>query len=59
MLGTITVLPARVKQVAKRMWETVTVATLSVLLDLVEFQITHFEIEDEELHLKCGHGSNL
>jgi len=53
MLGTITVLPARVKQVAKRMWETVTVATLSVLLDLVEFQITHFEIEDEELHLKC------
>lgn len=55
MIETIALLPARVKQVAQRMWETVTVASMSVLLDLAEFQITHFEIEGEQLHLKCEH----
>jgi transposase len=33
----------------------VTAATLTQLLDLPEFGVTHFEIEDDELHLKCEH----
>jgi transposase len=39
----------------KRVWEKVTAATLTRLLDLPEFQVTHFAIEGDELHLKCDH----
>ena len=53
MRETIALLPAGVKQAAERMWEQVTAATLSELLDLVEFSVTHFEIADEVLYLKC------
>lgn len=55
MRETIALLPARVKQVAKRVWEQVTAATLTELLDLVEFNVTHFELADDGLHLKCDH----
>lgn len=48
-------MPASVKQAAKRVWEKVTAATLTRLLDLPELRVTHFEIEDDELHLKCEH----
>lgn len=48
-------MPSRVKQAAKRAWEKVTAATLTRLLDLPEFQVTHFDIEGDELHLKCDH----
>lgn len=48
-------MPASVKQVAKRVWEKIKAKTLTQLLDLQEFRVTHFEIEDDELHLKCEH----
>jgi transposase len=35
------------------MWEKVSVTSLSRLLDLAEFRVTHFEIRDGELYLKC------
>ncbi len=35
------------------MWEKVSVTSLTRLLDLTEFQVSHIEIEDEELYLKC------
>jgi len=37
------------------MWEKVSEASLTQVLDLAEFQVTHFEIKDEELDLKCEH----
>jgi transposase len=37
------------------MWEKVSEASLTQVLDLAEFQVTHFELRDEELHLKCDH----
>lgn len=58
-METIALLPTRVKQVAKRVWEKVTVATLTQLLDLLEFRVTHIEIEGDEVHLKCEHRFNI
>jgi transposase len=52
-MGIIALLPARIKKVVNRVWKKVTLTTLTELLGLTEFQITHFEIEDEKLHLKC------
>jgi transposase len=52
-METIALLPARVKRTAKRVWEKVTAATLTQLLELPEFRITHIECEDDEVHLKC------
>lgn len=52
-------MPAKVKQVSKRKWEQANEASLTELLGLVEFQVTHFEIEDEVLHLKCEHCFNV
>ena len=51
----IALLPASVKRAAKRAWEQVTAETLTRLLDLPEFRVTHFKIEGDELHLKCEH----
>lgn len=48
-------MPASVKQAAKRAWEKVTAATLTRLLELPEFRVTHFDVEGDELHLKCEH----
>jgi transposase len=57
-MGTIPLLPAVIKcarQAAKRTWETVSAATLSTLLELPEFKVTHMENEGEVLRLKCEH----
>jgi transposase len=54
-METIPLLSARVKQTAERVWEVVSAATLSKLLDLPEFKVTHIEDEGEVLHLKCEH----
>lgn len=57
-MGTIPLLPAvikRTRQAAKRTWETVSAATLSKLLELPEFKVTHIENEGEVLRLKCEH----
>jgi transposase len=48
-------LPSKVKQDTKHIWEKVSETSLTGVLDLAEFQVTHFEMMDEELHLKCEH----
>lgn len=37
------------------MWEKVNEESLTEVLSLAEFQVTHYEIEGEVLHLKCEH----
>lgn len=61
-MGNMLLLPAlikEVKKVAKRTWEVVSAATVTLWLDLPEFEVTHFEIEGEVLHLKCEHKEDL
>jgi transposase len=61
-MGTIPLLPALVKEAkkkVKRAWEAVNVATLTLLLALPEFEVTHFEIEGEVLHLRCVHREEI
>lgn len=57
-METIPLLPAVIKytkQAARRTWEAVSAATLTSLLGLPEFKVTHVEDEGEVLHLKCEH----
>lgn len=57
-MGTIPLLPEVVKstkEIAVRVWERVSATTLTKLLDLPEFKVTHIEDEGEVLHLKCEH----
>ena len=52
-METIPLLPARIKQRAKRGWEAVSASALTSWLNLPELRVTHFEKEAEELRLKC------
>lgn len=54
-MNTIALLSDGVKKVAKRTWEKVTAATLTQLLDLPEFKVSHMDNEGEVLHLKCDY----
>ena len=54
-METIPLLPALVKHTAEREWEETSASTLSKLLGLAEFKVTHFEVEGRKLHLKCEH----
>jgi len=52
-MKSIALLTAGVKQATKRIWEVVSAATLTEVLDLPEFKVSHVDSEDEALHLKC------
>ncbi len=61
-MGTIPLLPAVVKGVqraAQRTWEAVSAATVTRWLELPEFRVTHFEMKEAVLHLKCEHQGTI
>ncbi len=48
-------LTAGVKPETERKWAAVSLATITELVELPEFRVTHYELEGEALHLKCEH----
>jgi transposase len=58
-METIPLLPARVKEIAKRAWEAVSAASLTSWLELTQFRVSHFELEGNMLHLRCEHRETI